>query len=154
MLADATAQIVGTPVAADPGRQLVLYRVDGPVRTRDADRPAGTRDTWTGAARRLDAPRVHAAACCASPVRSDPQLFAGVTQRIAVSGDDAGRVILSAVDAATKTIVAAARAAAAASASVRFDVSPTRAPATPATTRAMLGVLVDWTSSTSRRSAR
>jgi glycosyltransferase involved in cell wall biosynthesis len=92
VLADRTLQIVGTPIAADEGRNLALYRVVPPVRT--STRVSGWyADTWTG-------PRVvwSRFACRRGVLRlqvsSDSGLFEGVVQHIHVSGATRVRTFL------------------------------------------------------------
>jgi hypothetical protein len=84
VLADPSAQISGTRVAADEGRAMVLYRVNGLLRTSTSI-TGWLGDTWTkptvtwlrrGCVRGV----------LRVPVHSDPTLFPGVVQRIAVSG--------------------------------------------------------------------
>jgi hypothetical protein len=124
VLADSTAQIVGTPIAADQGRQMTLYRVNGMVRTAtviDGWQP----DLWTGPT--VDWTR---RACTRGvlrvPVRSDPVLFAGVTQHIAVSGTTAPFVVsLPSNRATTITVPVTPRSGVC---HVHFEISPTRRP--------------------------
>lgn len=84
VLADASAQIVGTRVAGDDDKSMVLYRVDGLLRT-STNIDGWYGDTWTGPA--VDWTR-HACApgLLRIPVHTDPILFANTTQRIAVTG--------------------------------------------------------------------
>src|SRR5262249_18170010 len=84
VLADPAAQLVGTQIAADTDKQMILYRVNGPLRT--ATNISGWYpDTWTGPTadwlRRSCKPGE-----LRLPVRSDPILFAGVTQHLRVTG--------------------------------------------------------------------
>ena len=85
VLTDPTLQIVGTVVARDPDRGMAVYRVHGLLRTSTSIR-GWYADGWTGSS--VDWTRRD---CTAGelriPVHSNPQVFAGVTQRIAVSGD-------------------------------------------------------------------
>jgi glycosyltransferase involved in cell wall biosynthesis/4-amino-4-deoxy-L-arabinose transferase-like glycosyltransferase len=124
VLADTTAQIAGTAIAADEGRQMTLYRVGGPVRTATViDGWHG--DLWTGPTfdwtRRACAPGL-----LRVPVRSDPVLFAGVTQQIAVSGTTTPLVSSLRSDrAATIAVPLAPRHGIC---HVHFEVSPTRRP--------------------------
>jgi hypothetical protein len=137
VLADRDVQIEGTPLAADAGRNLVLYRVRGPVRT--AARVTGWyADTWT-------APHVvwqrHT---CARGVlrlhlRSDPNLFPGVTQRIAVSGTTPSRVILLPTT-KSRTVSLPLRPEGGAC-TVALDVTPSR---TPVADPRRLGVHIDY----------
>jgi glycosyltransferase involved in cell wall biosynthesis len=84
VLADSSLQIVGEKVAEDPGKAMAVYRVDGVLRTSTLIN-GWFGDTWTKP--RFDWTRRE---CTAGqlrvPVRSDSQLYAGVTQHIAVSG--------------------------------------------------------------------
>jgi hypothetical protein len=124
VLADSTAQILGTLVAADDGRQMALYRVNGLVRTATVingwygDRWTGPSVDWTRRACTRGVLRV--------PVHSDPILFAGVTQRIAVSGTTAPFVVRLRSD-RMKTIVVPLTPRNGVC-QVHFDVSPTRSP--------------------------
>jgi glycosyltransferase involved in cell wall biosynthesis/4-amino-4-deoxy-L-arabinose transferase-like glycosyltransferase len=125
VLADASVAILGLPLARDKGMGLVLYRASTPVRL--ASRVRGLyADTWTGptADWRLlrcggGSLRLH--------VRSDPTLFAGVTQRIAISGTTTRRTV-SLGASQERTIVLPVHSVGGAC-SVRLDVSPTRRPA-------------------------
>ena len=143
VLADSTAQILGTAIAADQGRQMTLYRVDGPVRTATVIR-GWHGDLWTGPT--VDWTR---RGCTRGvlrvPVHSDPVLFAGVTQRIAISGTTAPFVVRLRSDrAATITVPLRPRNGVC---NVHFAVSPTRRPsAYPVLGNPdsrMLGVLVN-----------
>jgi glycosyltransferase involved in cell wall biosynthesis len=84
VLADPAAQLLGTRVAADEDKQMILYRVNGLLRTA-TDIEGWYGDTWTGPS--VDWIR---RGCKRGqlriPVRSDSVLFAGVTQRISVTG--------------------------------------------------------------------
>jgi hypothetical protein len=138
VLADGTAQIDGTPVAADVGRNLVLYRVTGPVRT--ASQVTGWyADTWTAPHAVWQRPG------CVSGVlqlnlRSDPGLFPGVTQRIAVSGTTPGRVILLPSTQSRKVSLPLEPQGGACK--VVFDVTPSRSPG--AADPRVLGVHIDY----------
>jgi glycosyltransferase involved in cell wall biosynthesis/4-amino-4-deoxy-L-arabinose transferase-like glycosyltransferase len=124
VLADTTAQIAGTPIAADQGRQMTLYRVDGPVRTATVidgwhgDLWTGPTFDWTRRACTRGVLRV--------PVRSDPVLFAGITQRIAVSGTTTPFTVSLRSNRATTIAVPLVPSGGVCH--VRFDVSPTRRP--------------------------
>ena len=93
VLADPSAKISGTRIAADESRAMVLYRVDGLLRTATAitgwlgDNWTEPTVTWLQRGCRGGTLRV--------PVHSDPVLFAGVTQRIAVSGTTTPVVVRS-----------------------------------------------------------
>ena len=78
VLADLAAQIAGAPIASDPNLHMVLYRVDGTLRTQ-VSISGWYADSWTGPT--VDWTR-HACSGGALqlPVHSDPLLFAGVTQ--------------------------------------------------------------------------
>lgn len=102
VLADPSVQIVGKRIASDPDRGLVLYRVDGKLRT-STSLSGWYGDTWT--APRVDWTR---RGCTRGelrvPVHSNPQLFPGVTQHIAVSGTTMPFVV-ALRSTASKTIV-------------------------------------------------
>jgi glycosyltransferase involved in cell wall biosynthesis len=135
VLADPAAQIVGTLVAEDQIMRMAVYRVDGLLRTSTSI-SGWYGDTWTG-------PRVNWTrhACTGGqlrvPVHSNPQLFAGVTQKIAVSGGTVPFVVRL-PSAATKTIVVhlVPRAGVC---HVRFVITPARRPLNDPRT---LGILV------------
>ncbi|MDT5029644.1 MAG: hypothetical protein QOE61_6532, partial [Micromonosporaceae bacterium] len=99
-------------------------RVDGLLRTSTSI-TGWYGDTWTGP--RVDWTR-HA--CTGGllrvPVHSNPQLFAGVTQRIAVSGSTAPFVVRL-PSAATKTIVVHLLPRGGVC-HIRFDITPARQP--------------------------
>ncbi len=124
VLADPAVQIVGTRVAEDQGHQMAVYRVNGLLRTSTSI-SGWYGDTWTGP--RVDWTR-HA--CTGGqlrvPVHSNPQLFAGVTQHIAVSGSTVPFVVRLRPNAAT-TIVVDLRPSAG-TCHVRFDITPARKP--------------------------
>jgi hypothetical protein len=102
VLADPSAQIIGTQVAADENKQMILYRVNGVLRT-SASISGWYGDTWTGP--QVDWTR---RACLLGtlsiPVHTDPRLFAGTTQRIAVTGTTTPFTV-SLAPTAVKTIV-------------------------------------------------
>ncbi len=137
VLADRNAQIDGTPIAADAGRNLVLYRMTGPVRT--ATQVTGWyADTWT-------TPHVvwHRLSCARGVLRfnlrSDSGLFPGVTQQIAVSGTTPARVIMLPT---TKTrTVSVPLVPKDGACKVVLDVTPSRKPATDPR---RLGVHIDY----------
>src|SRR5437660_10360620 len=85
------AQRLATRIAPERGRERTWRRVDGPVRTATVIR-GWHGDLWTGPT--VDWTR---RGCTRGvlrvPVHSDPVLFAGVTQRIAVSGTTAPFVV-------------------------------------------------------------
>jgi hypothetical protein len=103
---------------------MAVYRVDGLVRTATSIR-GWYRDTWTG--RRV----VWQSRSCAPgelrvPVRSNPKLFAGVTQHVRVSGD-AAPLTYRLPSSESRTIVVHLRPRSGAC-RVQFDVSPVRRP--------------------------
>jgi hypothetical protein len=118
VLADPSAQIVGTRVAEDEGMQMAVYRVDGLLRTSTTI-SGWYGDQWTGP--RVDWTR-HACApgLLNVPVRSS----AGVTQSIAVSGSTAPFVVRL-PSAASKTIVVHLLPRAR-TCHIRFDIAPVR----------------------------
>jgi hypothetical protein len=124
VLADASARILGRRIAADDGRSMVLYRVDGILRT-------GTwvsgwfSDTWTKPNVtwvRRDCVR----GVLRIPVHSDPTLYRGVVQRIAISGTTRSRVVLL-PSTATKTIAVPVQPRGG-TCRVRFSITPSRRP--------------------------
>ena len=124
VLADPAAQIVGVKVAEDANKQMAVYRVDGLLRTTTSI-TGWYGDTWT--APHLDWTR-HA---CTNgllkvPVHSNPQLFAGVTQRIAVSGTTVPFVVRLPSTAA-KTIVVHLKPRDG-TCRINFDITPARQP--------------------------
>ena len=134
VLTDPTLQIVGRQVAQDPDRGMALYRVDGLLRTSTSIQ-GWYADTWTGPA--VDWTRRD---CTAGQLRvavhSNPQLFAGRVQRIAVSGDTTP-FVLHLPTTATRTIVVHLRPRRGVC-RIHFAISPTgHAPGDPRT----LGVL-------------
>jgi len=125
VLADSTTEIVGTVIAADEGRKMTLYRVHGPVRT--ATVIAGWQpDLWTGPT--LDWTR-HACTrgVLRVPVKSDPVLFAGVIQHIAVSGTTTAPFVVNLRSDRAKTISVPLRPRQGIC-HVHFEISPTRRP--------------------------
>jgi hypothetical protein len=126
VLTDARAPVVGQRVAADPAHLLALYRVRKPVRL--ALRITGwyddfwtgpelswTRQGCTGGRLRFD-------------VRSDPGLFRGTLQHVAVSGTTPARTI--AVDpAAEPRVLTLPLQPRGGTCVVRLKVSPVRVPA-------------------------
>jgi glycosyltransferase involved in cell wall biosynthesis/4-amino-4-deoxy-L-arabinose transferase-like glycosyltransferase len=124
VLADPAAQLVGTPVASDPDKAMTLYRVDGPLRTA-IEIKGWYGDTWTGPT--VDWTR---RACRPGqlriPVRTDPVLFGGVTQRIAVTGSTRAQVVRLR-STGTKTIVVPVTPHAGVC-HVHLSISPARSP--------------------------
>jgi hypothetical protein len=124
VLADPAAQIVGLKIAEDPVEKMAVYRVNGLLRTSTSI-SGWYGDTWTGP--RVDWTR-HACkgGLLRVPVHSNPQLFAGVTQRIAVSGSTVPLVVRL-PSTATKTIVVHLLPHGGVC-HVRFDITPARQP--------------------------
>jgi glycosyltransferase involved in cell wall biosynthesis len=124
VLADPAAQIVGKLVAEDKGKAMAVYRVDGLLRTSTSI-SGWFGDTWTGP--RVDWTR---RACIGGllrvPVHSSPQLFAGVTQTIAISGSTVPFVVRL-PSTAQKTIVVQLVPRAGVC-HVRFEITPARKP--------------------------
>jgi hypothetical protein len=135
VLADPTLQIVGKKVAEDPDRGLAVYRVNGLLRTSTVI-SGWYDDTWTAPSfswTRRDC----TGGLLRVPVHTSAQLYAGVTQRIAVSGSTTP-FIARLPSTATRTI-GVRLAPQHGVCRVRFDVSPARRPAGDPRT---LGVLV------------
>ena len=94
VLTSNSLKLVGTPVARDPAKQLVLYRVAVPARatTRIDGLYPGTFHPWSG-------PRLRwtRSSCTggtlAVTVESDARLFAGVTQTVLVTGTTPPRIL-------------------------------------------------------------
>jgi glycosyltransferase involved in cell wall biosynthesis len=134
VLADPTLVIVGQKIAEDAPKQMAVYRVDGLLRTRVTIR-GWYPDTWTGP---------HAEwmlrGCTRGqlrvPVHTNPVLFAGETQTIAVSGSTEPFVVRL-PPTATRTIVVPLHPQAGVC-RIRFDITPSRKPANDPRT---LGVL-------------
>jgi hypothetical protein len=124
VLADPAAQIVGVKIAEDTVEHMAVYRVDGVLRTSTSI-SGWHGDSWTGP--RVDWTR-HA--CTGGqlqvPVHSSSELFAGVTQRIAVSGDTVPFVVRL-PSTATKTIIVHLLPHGGVC-HVRFDITPARKP--------------------------
>jgi hypothetical protein len=125
VLAEPSAQISGTRIAADDARAMVLYRVDGLLRTSTAI-TGWLGDTWTeptvtwlrrGCVRGV----------LRVPVHSDPTLYPGVIQRIAVSGTTRP-VVVRLPSTSTKTIVVPLTPRGGIC-HVRFEITPSRRPA-------------------------
>jgi glycosyltransferase involved in cell wall biosynthesis len=125
VLADPTTVIVGRKIAEDAAKQMAVYRVDGLLRTA-VSISGWYPDTWTGP---------HAEWTLRSctrgelrvPVRTNPVLFAGTTQQIAVSGSTRPFVVRL-PPTATRTIVVPLRPRAGVC-HIRFDITPSRKPA-------------------------
>ena len=135
VLADPSLQIVGAKVAEDPDRGLAVYRVNGVLRTSTVI-SGWYDDTWT-APRFSWTRRDCTGGLLRVPVHTNPQLFAGVTQRIAVSGATTP-FTASLPSTATRTIDVRLRPRRHVC-TVRFAVTPSRKPAGDPRT---LGVLV------------
>ncbi len=94
VLTGQSVELVGTKVASDPAKQLVLYRVTAPVRTTTqvTGLYPGVSSPWSG-------PRVtwRRLRCTGGTlvvdVRSDAQLFKGTLQRLGVSGTTGARTL-------------------------------------------------------------
>jgi hypothetical protein len=135
VLADPSVQIVGEKVAEDPAKGMAVYRVDGVLRTSTLVN-GWYGDTWTKP--RFDWTRRECTAgLLRVQVHSDSQLFAGVTQHIAISGSTAP-FTFALPSTATKTIVVHLQPQGGVC-QVRFAVTPSRRP--PSDVR-RLGVLV------------
>jgi glycosyltransferase involved in cell wall biosynthesis len=125
VLSDRSAQISGVEVASDVGRGLVLSRVNGPLRTSTAI-TGWYDDTWTG-------PTVTwlRRGCVRGvlrvPIHSDPTLFAGVVQQIAISGSTTPFVVSLPSSATAKTIVVPLQPQGGVC-SIRFTITPSRRP--------------------------
>jgi hypothetical protein len=124
VLADVSAEVAGTRVAADPPHGLVLYRVQRPARmlTRITGW-YGPPDGWTG-------PRVTwSRAQCAGgtlrvPISTDTGLFKGVVQRIRING--ASTETLRPTETKTLAIPLRPRDG---TCSVTLEITPSRVPA-------------------------
>jgi hypothetical protein len=125
VLADPAAQIVGTRIASDDDKAMTLYRVNGLLRTAISI-SGWQNDTWTGPT--VDWVR---RSCLRGtlrvPVRSDPTLFAAVTQRIAVTGTTPKPFVVQLPSTKSKTIVVPLVPRNGVC-HVRFDITPTRRP--------------------------
>jgi hypothetical protein len=125
VLSDRSAQISGVEVASDVGRGLVLSRVNGLLRTSTAI-TGWYDDTWTG-------PTVTwlRRGCVRGvlrvPVHSDPTLFAGVVQQIAISGSTTPFVVSLRSSATSNTIVVPLQPQGGVC-TLRFTITPSRRP--------------------------
>ena len=128
MLTTSSVALIGRKVASDPAKQLVLYRPSNPVRlaTRvtglypELNKPWSTgRVVWTRAECRGGTLRVI--------VSSDPTLFAGTRQTVAITGTTRARTLHLVPSAIGRRIDVPLRPLAGAC-RVRFDISPTRRP--------------------------
>jgi hypothetical protein len=94
VLAQQSVALLGTRLAADPAKQLVLYRVSRPVRTttRVDGLYSGAYHPWSGP--RLTWQRFSCTGGTLTVVvESDAQLFRGLTQTAAVTGTTAPRTL-------------------------------------------------------------
>jgi hypothetical protein len=94
VLTTSAVQLVGKPVARDPAKQLVLYRVASPARAtqRIAGLYPGIFHPWSGP--KLTWTRSSCAGgTLAVTVESDARLFEGVTQTVLVTGTTPARVL-------------------------------------------------------------
>ena len=124
VLADPSAQIAGTQIASDDGRGMVLYRVNGLLRT--ATQITGWYgDTWTDASVTW-LQRGCTRGTLRVPVRSDPTLYAGVVQQIAISGSTTP-FVFRLPSSAAKTIVVPLQPKGGVC-TIHFAITPTRRP--------------------------
>ncbi|MHB8469186.1 MAG: glycosyltransferase family 4 protein [Gaiellaceae bacterium] len=92
VLADSSVQLIGTRVTSDPKTDLVLYRVTPPART--TVRIEGWYpDLWTAATASWTRQRC-AGGALRLELRSDPGLFKGITQHVAISGTTRSQLVL------------------------------------------------------------
>jgi glycosyltransferase involved in cell wall biosynthesis len=125
VLTDTRTPVLGTRVAADPDHLLALYRVRQPLRlalrisgwyddTWTSDHTTWTREQCTGGRLRFD-------------LRSDPGLFKGVVQHVAVSGTTpTQRILLHPRDQRTRSVPLEPRDGVC---TVDLRISPARVPA-------------------------
>ena len=136
VLADPNLQIVGDKVAEDATKGMAVYRVDGTLRTSTfitgwlGDTWTKPRFSWT----RHDC----TAGVLRVQVHSDSQLYAGVTQHIAISGSTTAGFTTDLPSTAAKTIVVPLMPRAGIC-RIDFAVTPSRKPPNDPRT---LGVLV------------
>ncbi len=125
VLADIGLQIAGARLAEDGYQRMALYRVDGVLRT-ETSITGWFNDSWTGK-------RVvwHRPSCARGtlriPVHTNPVLFSGVVQRIAVSGTTPKPFVVSLPATAERTLVIPLTPRGHVC-DVRLDISPTRQP--------------------------
>ncbi|MDX6485373.1 MAG: hypothetical protein QOF43_526, partial [Gaiellaceae bacterium] len=124
VLADPATQVIGKQVAADSARHLALYRVDGVLRTATAI-SGWYPDTWTGPRAAWTRQRCRPGRLTLA-LATDPSLFAGTTERIAITGTTPPRVV-TLQPSEEKTIVLKL-APSAGVCRVRLAVSPARRP--------------------------
>ena len=135
-LADLALQLGGVRIAVDPGRRMAVYRINGLLRTFTSIR-GWYGDTWTGPEFEWSR-RSCTAGLLRVPVHTSAELFAGIVQRIAVSGSTTPfTVLLPATEARTITVHLRPRGG---RCRVRFDVTPARKPPNDPRT---LGVVAD-----------
>ncbi|HXR12534.1 MAG TPA: glycosyltransferase family 4 protein, partial [Gaiellaceae bacterium] len=131
VLAPTSVQLVGTRIAADPAKQLVLYRVTQPARittrvvglfptTPGVEAWSGARVSWT----RSDC----TGGTLAVKVSSDARLFKNTPQTLAISGTTTART-LTIAPGTTDRPVTLALVAANGVCRVDFRISPTQVPA-------------------------
>jgi hypothetical protein len=131
LLVPTTVQLVGTRVAADPAKQLVLYRVTQPARI--TTRVVGLYPTVPGveAWSRGHVSWIHsqcAGGTLSVKVSSDTQLFAGTTSTVAITGTTTSRT-LSIVPTTVDHLITLKLIPANGVCRVDFAISPTRVPA-------------------------
>ncbi len=131
VLAPSTVQLVGTKVAADPAKQLVLYKVTQPARI--TTRVIGLYPTVPGveAWSRAHVSWIHSqctGGTLSVKVSSDAQLFRGTTSTIAISGTTTSRT-LSISPSTVDRLITLKLIPADGACRVDFAISPTRVPA-------------------------
>ena len=131
VLAPTSVQLVGTRIAGDPAKQLVLYRVAQPVRI--ATRVVGLYPTTPGTEAWSRA-RVHwirsdcSGGTLAVKVSSDAQLFRGAPQTLTIAGTTPARTLRIAPTTEDRPLVLPLTPSDGIC-RVDFTVSPTRVPA-------------------------
>jgi glycosyltransferase involved in cell wall biosynthesis len=131
VLAPTAVQLVGARIAADPAKQLVLYRVTQPARI--TTRVIGLYPTVPGveAWSRAHVSWIHSectGGTLAVKVSSDAKLFQGTTSTVAISGTTASRTLSIAPTTVDRSI-ALKLTPANGVCRVDFAISPTRVPA-------------------------
>ena len=131
VLAPSTVQLVGTKIAADPAKQLVLYRVTQPARI--TTRVVGLFPTVPGveAWSRAHVSWIHSqctGGTLSVKVSSDAKLFQGTTSTIAISGTTTAQT-LSISPATVDRLITLKLIPANGFCRVDFAISPTRVPA-------------------------
>jgi hypothetical protein len=128
VLTDATVQLLGKIVAADPKHNLVLYAVQKPARVTTRilgwypppDNWTGPRATWTRAQ--------CSGGTLTVTIYNDPNLFRGVTQHVRISGTTPPRTVVApGPDKPLQLVLPLTPSHG--TCTVRFDVSPSRKPA-------------------------